>query len=583
MARVEPITTQEQRRSPATGRRRRARSERSPRWLWLVLLLVGVPTILPVAYVLISSFNDASPGQTPVWSLAPWERVFDSATTVDSLVVSLILSLRVPISLGIAFLLSWMLVRFDVPGKGFIHSSLWFAFFLPVLPMTFGWQLLLDPGYGLVNQLLMKLPFVTGPVFDLGSIPGIMFIYLTLATVPIMAILVTPAMEALDSSYEDASAVAGAGGFTTLRRITMPLLTPALLVAFLAGFIKSLETFEVEELLGTPAHLFVYSTRIYDLLRANPADYPQAMALSSVLLVLLFAVALVYRRVLARRADISTLSGKAAGIRIRPRTPLVWAGTIVIYLSIALFLVLPFGMLIAGSFTRLFGFFFLPSPWTTRHWTQVFTSDDFAGAMWNSIWVSLIVAVVGTVIYTLLGILFTRRRGRVVSVISVVSWLPYAIPGLLIGTAFLTIALMTPLLTRFLTTLLPLILVLIVQAMPLGSQMMSTSVQQLSRDLEDASSVSGASWLTTLRRVVVPLVSPMMMPVFAITFMTAMKDISATVLLASPGTNTLSLLMFKFATSSSQESAAVVGVLIAGMAFLTSLLTRMVGARLQVK
>ena len=233
----------------------------------IIVVIVGVPVLMPLIYLVIASFSDSSPGQALHWSLAPWVRALTNWPTFKSLLVSLVLTVRVPISLAIALGFAWFLVRVDIPGRRFITYALWFACFLPILPMTFGWTLLLDKSYGLANVLVEKLPWVHGPVFNINSIPGILWVHLTLTSVPIMTILLLPALRGIDANYEEAAEMAGAGLWTTIRRISVPLLAPAMLVVFLAGVIRSLESFEAEQVLGIPAGIYVYATRIYDCSR----------------------------------------------------------------------------------------------------------------------------------------------------------------------------------------------------------------------------------------------------------------------------------------------------------------------------
>ena len=152
-------------------------------------------------------------------------------------------------------------------------------------------------------MFLAKLPFVSGPVFSIHSVIGIMWAHLSLTTVPIMVILLTPALRQLDSTFEEAAEISGAGTLTTLFRVTVPLLTPAILTAFLASLIRSLETFEVEQLLGVPAGIFVYATRMFDLINWSPPLFPQAMALASLFLAILLAMALLYQGYLHRSGD----------------------------------------------------------------------------------------------------------------------------------------------------------------------------------------------------------------------------------------------------------------------------------------
>jgi len=549
----------------------------------VVVIVVGVPVMAPLIYLVIASFSDSSPGQALHWSLAPWMRALTNWPTFKSLLVSLLLTIRVPISLVIALGFAWFLVRVDIPGRRFITYALWFACFLPILPMTFGWTLLLDKSYGLANVLVEKLPWVHGPVFNINSIPGILWLHVTLTTVPIMTILLLPALRGVDANYEEASAMAGAGLLTTIRRISLPLLAPAVLVVLLAGFIRSLESFEAEQILGIPAGIFVYATRIYDLLENTPADYPQAVALSTLVLAVMFAVALAYQRAQLRYADTRTLGGKDVRVRGRPRGTLAWSAAAVLYLSVFLFIITPLAMLIAGSFNTLFGFFTIAHPWTLRHWTTVLGDAAFRNALNNSLIVSFAVAVIGTCVATAVGVLIARTRDRLSHYVAVAAWLPWAVPGLLMGTAYLTLFLEFPGLSGLLNTLLPLIVVLSVQALPLGSMMMRSALNQLSDDLTEAAYTCGAGATATYARIVLPLLSPMLTTVFVITFMAALRDISTTVLLAAPGKLTLSLLMFQYATSNQQESAAALGVIIAGISLVMTAVVLRIGAQFSIQ
>jgi ABC-type Fe3+ transport system permease subunit len=134
-------------------------------WAGLALLLaIGLFTVAPVLYVLVESFDLAPIGARYRFGLDGWLDVFTSQRTLSAIWYSLILSLRVPIAIVFAFVISWLIVRVDVPFKRFIEMSLLFGFFLPGVPMMMGWILLLDSNYGLLNLAAQKLPFVDGPI-----------------------------------------------------------------------------------------------------------------------------------------------------------------------------------------------------------------------------------------------------------------------------------------------------------------------------------------------------------------------------------------------------------------------------------
>lgn len=553
------------------------------RWTGLALLLaVGIPVVIPILYVVGNSLNAAGLGQPWSFSTEGWSRVFESSRTLRSIVTSFILAVRVPIGIAVALWFAWLLVRVDIPGRKAIMYGLWFTFFLPILPLTMGWVLLAHKDYGLLNELAMTLPFVSNPLFNIESISGILWVHLTLATVPIMTLLLAPALQQLDGSYEEASDMSGARIGTTIRRITSPLILPTILVAFVAGLIRALEVFEVERLLGARAGIHVYSTRIFDLLREIPPDYPQAMALSTLFLVLLIAVGVLYHLGLRRSGGTSTITGRGGRFSPRTRTWRAWTISIVLFSGLAFSVGLPFLILILGSFSRLFGFFFLQDPWTTNHWTSVFSNPSFLTAARNTLIIATTVAVVGTLLCAVLGGVLARSRLWSKDAVSLLVWLPWAIPGVLLGTAFLNLFLYTPGLTGLLRTLIPLIVVLIIANLPLGTHMLKSAVWQISAELEEASSMAGASSLTTFRRVTLPLTTPTLLSVAVLVFMGAVRDISATVLLATPGTNTLSLLMFSYATSGRLEAAAVIGVIIAFLALGITTLAFKIGARMSI-
>ena len=523
---------------------------------WFCLAFVALVCIAPVAVIIVGGFSEGNPFNNFHASLAPWGRAFESSHTLASIGYSFLLSLRTPLAILIAFFIAWYLARNDVFGKRTIMFTLWLGFFLPILPATLGWILLLDPNYGIINSYAKLLPFVDGPIFDIFSLGGITWVHITLSTIPIMVILIEPTQRFIDSSYEEASTMSGAGTFTTLRRITVPLIAPTLLTALIAGLIRSLEAFEVEQLLGTPSGIFVYSTRIFDLLRNIPPDQPQAMALSTFFLVILFFLVVCYRAMLLRAQMSATLTGRGARLQARRRTRGSYAVSGLLLAAVTITTLLPFSMVVLSSFSRLFGFFNLKNPWTTAHWQEIFNNPAFTSALHQSLITGIVVAIIGTLLYLSLAWFIARNSFPGKSAMSLAIWLPWALPGVLLGTAFLIIFLNVPVLRLAYGTAVALVVVLIVQGLPFATHMFEASISQISRELEESSLMSGADQFETVRRITAPLIAPMVATVFVLSFMSAIKDISATVLVATPGTQTLPLLMFGYALSGRLESAS---------------------------
>ena len=543
-----------------------------------IVFVVALFTLLPVAFVVVGSFNAAAPGSAWRWGLRAWEQLFASTRTLDAVGYSLLLTIRVPIAVLIGFLVAWLLVRVQIPGKSFIEFSLWLAYFLPSLPVAIGWILLLHKDYGLVNRALMMLPFVKGPVFDIYSVSGILWVHLTLTTIPVMMILLAPALRQLDASLEQSAKVCGSGNLRTLRRILVPILAPALLTSLLAGFIRGLEAFEIEQLLGIPAGIYVYATRVYDLVTFEPPQFPQAMALSTLLLTFLFLLAFIYQ-LYSERTRYVTLSGR--GVSFAPLRVGRWrylaSAACIGYIGLAIFL--PLGLLLLASFMRLFGFFSIAEPLTLKQWGRVLGDPAFLLALRNSVVLALSVSTIGLLLYGLIAYAIARSRLAGKRALSLLVWLPWSVPGILLGMSLLWLMLTLPVVNLLYGTMGALVLALVIQSMPIGTQMLRTSFGQVGDELEQASTVSGAGWLMTYRRIMLPLIAPMLVSIFVLTFISSLRDISTTILLAGSRTRPLSLLMMEFATAGTLEPAAAIGVILSAIAIGVALIARRLGLR----
>jgi iron(III) transport system permease protein len=529
----------------------------------LFLLGIGAATVAPVVYVLFASFDIAQFGSAYRFGLDGWEEAFTSERTWMSMVYSFVLAVRVPIATVVAFAIAWLLVRVEIPGHRILELAFWFGFLLPVFPMMMGWILLLDEHNGLFNSALMSLPFIDAPLFSIYSASGIIWVHLALTTVPVMIILLGPTLRQLDASFEEAADMAGAKLPTTMRRITIPLLMPAIATAFILALIRSLEAFEVERILGTPVGVNVYSTRIYDYVSQEPPLFPQAMALSTVFLAILLALAIAYQAYLARAGTRATVTSRGVSLRTRPKSWWAYAASALLFAYVAITICLPLVMLILGSFNKLFGFFFLADAWTTSHWTTVLGDARFLRATGTSLTVGLIVSVVGLFLFSLIGWVLVRTAiwGR--GVANMMVWLPWAIPGMILGVTLLGIVLETPGLSGLYGTVVPLLLALIIKEIPIGVQLLRGAIAQVSGQLEEAAIMCGAGFAMIFRRITLPLIAPMLASVFLLIFASTLRDVSTVVLIATPGTRTMALLMFDFTVSGQLESATVVGVIIA--------------------
>jgi iron(III) transport system permease protein len=548
----------------------------------LLLLVVGFLVLTPLGLMIFNSFQTARPGEPIVYGVDGWIKAFTTPGIVKAMSNTFALALtRQAIALFIGAFFAWLIARSDIPMKGFLEFLFWLSFFLPALPETMGWILFLDPKYGLLNQGLMALGVVSQPLFNIYSFWGIVWAHLG-GTVSVKVMLLAPAFRNLDAALEESSRISGASGWHTFFHIVIPIMMPAILVTTILGIIRSLEAFEIELLLGTPIGLQVYSTKIHELVTWEPPQFPPAMALSTMFLGVLLLLVALQRKYIGKKSY-TTITGRGFSIR---RTQLGrWRyPAFALVLTFALVItVVPTVLLVTGTFMKLFGFFKIAEPWTLDNWRATLSDPVLLRSVWNTLVIGLGSGVIGVLFYSVIAyvIVKTRHRGR--WLLDFLSWLPWSIPGILLGVALLWTFLQTRIFLPIYGTVYLLMIAMVIKSMPFGTQMVKSVLLQLGSDLEEASKVCGGSWLDTFRRVILPLTMPALITVGLVGFISAARDISTVVLLGSGQSRTLSLLMLDFAAGAEFERATVVAVMIVGLVVGAALLARVLGGQIGVR
>jgi iron(III) transport system permease protein len=383
----------------------------------------------------------------------------------------------------------------------------------------------------------------------------------------------------MDAALEDAARTSGSSNLGVLMRITVPILAPAILASTALGFIRSLESLEIELILGIPAGIYVVPTKIWDYIHWEPPLYERATALCSIFLLFIFLLIWLHRTYLRGR-EFTTVTGRSYMVRTFPLGRWRWVTCSFCLLFIFVMIILPLATLVMGTFMEFFGNFDVENTWTLRHWTTVFTDPVFLRSLNNTLILGLGAAIVGTLLYAITSYLIVRTRLPGRGVIDVLSWLPWALPGVLISLALLWAVLGSGGYVKLIYgTVSVLVLAIIIKEMPLGTQIIKAGVLQISNELEEASSTSGAGWLTSFRRILLPLLRPTMMAVAIITFISAARDIPTVIFLSTHQTRTLSLLMLDYIADANKEKSAVLGVFLVLLIFALLLIGRLLGFR----
>jgi len=564
-----------------TPQRRALAIEPSSILIALLFAVVALLVLTPLFLLLVGSFQLARPGEVPVYGLNGWRRALTDPSIRQALWNTVSLAVvRQSIALVIGVVLSWLIARTDLPWKRSLEFMFWISFFLPPLPVALGWILLLDGKFGLINQWLEALPFVSGPIFNIYSYWGIVWVHMT-TTLGVKVLLLAPAFRNLDASLEESARSCGANPVKTLIRIVIPLMMPAILVSTILGLIRSMEAFEIELLLGVPIGLFVYSTKIRDLVAYEPPEYAPATALGSIFLIVLLLLVALQRRYIGQRLY-RTVSGR--GFSINEMTLGRWRWPIFSAVALIAFVVtvVPLIVLGMGTFMRAFGYFHIPRPWTLENWQRVLADPNLLKSMWNTIVVGLGTALSGAIFYALIAYVVVRRHFAGKSVLDFISWLPWAIPGILMGLALLWTVFETRVLLFLYGSVYLLVIALFIKSMPFGVQVAKSVLMQLGPELEEAARISGGSWFQCYRRVLIPLLTPTLIVVGLLGFISAARDISTVVLLGSSQSRTMALLALDYAFGGQFERGSVVAFLTSLVVIVIALISHIIGGRVGI-
>ncbi|MFZ4215050.1 ABC transporter permease [Pantoea endophytica] len=490
--------------------------------------------------------------------------------TISLTLVSQIIAF--PLSIGLA----WLLGRTDLPGRKWLEFAFWISFFLPALAVVQGWTLLLDPHNGVLNRWLMQMFDLQSPPLNIYSWGGIVFAHLATTTVSAKVMMLTPAFQSMDSRYEEAAVLSGDNRFKALLKVTLPLLKPALIVTAIMGVIRSLESFEIELVLGSPKRIDVYSTLIYDMTRYDPINFASAFALGLLIVVIMGGLAYLSRST-SEKGNHVTVSGQAKSALIS-LGKWRWVLSGLVTLLALLLTILPLAFLLTSSFMTRFGFFNLTHVWSMANWQSVIDDPMFFSSFKNTLVIALGSGLFAALLSLVVAYVIVRspRKGR--ALLEFASWLPFSIPGVLFSLAMLWLILHSGMDWLYGSTI-SLIITVGLASVTLGIQLIRSQLLQINRELEEAAWVNGSSLIKTVISIVVPLCARSIIVVAVMAFVSAARDISHISLLVSSDNEPLSLLQLQYIIEGRNEASAVVGVIIAAIAILAALVARRMGLR----
>lgn len=523
-------------------------------WLVIVpLVLLFVSSVRPTGFPSDPGFTLDHYWRTysdpRFWHLAGNTAIFAIGSTIGALTIGVILA--------------WLIERTDLPWKGLVRTMIILPMATPPILLAIAWIMLLSPRTGEINAALIYLFDLDGPVFNIYSLGGMIFVE-SLALVPSTYLILAPAFRNMDPSLEEAAMVSGAGLGMMLRRVLLPLLLPAILAAGVFMMIVGFVVFDIPGAIGLPAGIFTLSSRVYFLAHDSPTglpDYGQISAMAVFFLGALLLMAWLYQHYTRRASKFTTITGK--GFRPRPFRLGRWRwwafGLAALYFVFAV--VLPLGILVWTSFmpyqTGISAHAF--TLWTTVNHEAFFSNRFAKRATENSIIISLVAATVVAFLSVLVSWIVVKSKAPGRRIIDILAFAPLAIPGVLIGTALIYVYL-TVRVAPVYGSVWIIVIAYVTNYLSFGSRTTHGVMFQLHNDLEDAARTAGAGWLRTMRRIIVPLAGPAILAVWVWVLAHCMRELTAALMLQGRTNTTLPVLLFGYWTGGEPNKAAAVGV-----------------------
>ncbi len=552
-------------------------SKSRPKLTWPLIVIVGFLTLCPVLMLLVGSFSQGLTGFGS-FTLHKYVIAYTDPFLADVVFNTVIFVFGASsFATLLALFLSYLNTRTNIPFKTVFSVLSIVPMMIPHLLFAASWALLLNPSNGLLNLVLKNLFGLHHPPLDIYSLWGMIFVE-GLLNMPIAYLIIAPAMASFDVSLEESSRVSGAGLWKTLLRVTLPVLRPAILAAFILGVVRSLASYAVPRVLGTPGRVDVLATYLYEMISTGFApDYGQAAALGMSVLSAAIVLILIYRVLTAESEKFVTISSRGFKPTVidlkRARMPLfVIIGLLCILMIVVPVVVLFYTSMIPYSMVPGMRAFSLMS-W--QNWTAVLHDHLTLRALKNSIFLALVGATLGVLLSLFVAYVVVKIRTAASALLETLSFLSFSFPGLVIGIGFMWFFVQTPLYA----TLTALLLAYIAAYLPYGVRPLASAFVQVHSHLEESSLVCGAGALTTMRRIIAPLLISGITSAWILMATMFIRELTVSVVLSRPGSEVLAVRILNYADDGLWGKLSALGIIMILISTGLVLLTAYAGAK----
>jgi iron(III) transport system permease protein len=496
------------------------------------------------------------------------------------------------VSFLIGTYLAWVNERTNTPFKKLFVVMALIPFIIPGILSTIAWILLLSPKIGLINLVVKAALGLDAAPFNIYSMGGMIWAE-AIHLYPLVFLLMAAAFRNMDTSLEEAALTAGSSTFTTFRKVTLPLMRPAMFGVLLVMFIRGIESFEVPALIGVPARISVFTSKIFLAIHQFPSDFGLAGAYAVTLLAISTTGVLIYQRITRREERYATVTGKGYRPRVIDLGPWKYVTCGSAFLIFLLAVIFPVFILLWSSFIPYYG---VPSmelveKLTLSNYHYVLTYPLALTAFKNSFYLSVGSATLVMLLTSVIAWITVKSKLRGRGFLDTLAFIPIAMPGIVLGVSliwvYLTLAKISESATllSFLNiygTMWILLLAYITKFMPYGIRTASASMIQINKELEEASLASGGTWFQTFRKVILPLLMPGFVAGWIYISIISLRELSTSILLYSYNSTVLSIMAFDLWEGGQYTYVCALGVLMVLLLVAMAFVARKLGAKIGI-
>ena len=569
-----------------------------------VVLLVYL-IVLPLLDMIATTFELAQRdiravggGKAGDFTLYYWQRLLASELSWTMLIKPLINSLVIGVCVSVCAILlgsilAWLMVRSDLPFKKFFSLAVIIPYMIPSWCKSQAWLSMfktarLGGAPGFMASLGLDVPewLAYGPIA--------IIIVLTLHYYAYTYLLVSSALDSINSELEEMGEIQGAGKAMILRKITLPLVLPAILSAVILTFSKAIGTFGTINYLGSPVQYYTLSSQLY--MNINSRDTQTGFAMAILMIIIASIAVFVNQKLIGSRKSYATIGGKGG------RSTLIGLGkvgrpviTAALFVFFAVGIIMPIVILVMESFMLKEGIYSLDN-FTLHYWIGesnpqimeglpgIFKNDEFINSLFNSLRLTLVNGVFGTIFGQLLGYITAKGRGRLHGkLVEQLVFIPYLIPSVAFGGIYLSMFSQPQ--QIFGVTLVPalygtfalLTLVSVVKHLPFAARAGTSNMLQISGELEEAATIEGAGFFRRFVKIVFPLSKGGFISGFMLIFVSIMKELDLIILIMTPTTSTLPYLAFRYQNGNSPQASDCVAIVMFSIVFLVYAIANLSG------